>query len=257
MDAAMFGDAAHCKQLLDVALGRNVAIYWRMFSQFVKGKRSRQDFDLFAKSILSKSHEHLHNDFILTVLQTAESATNHIHVSQKHTPPSKHKEIDQGAPSWLERFDRDLKYSPNPLKMSGKQLEDASVAEYRAGPAPVTTSRLRAATIVTASEAGMSGIDPAVFSILSTACEIFLKNLLEESIVYGGKYFSIRNRARHSFRNRPNKRSIIRPSNLLLAGTARPRLLGALFRSSLESFGMRCETSTVLPHEKDYHPCRH
>ncbi|EGD72449.1 hypothetical protein PTSG_00471 [Salpingoeca rosetta] len=248
MEAALFGDAAHCKAKLDVALGAHKKRYWRMFSQYIKGKRTREQFDRLAAKCLGRLNGHLHNDFILTVFQSAESATNKKKPDVQPPPAPKPTQLSRDSSSWLAQFDRDLEPAADPLKVDPKVLRSAVDTEYRATPAPVTLSKLRAATIVAASENGMRDVEPAVFDVLNAACQTMMKNLLEEAIVYGGKFFSMyQNNTRHSFRNRRNKRSVITPSTLLLASSARPKLLGSLFRTVQESFALRCENPTVLP----------
>ena len=74
-----------------------------------------------------------------------------------------------------------------------------------------------------------------------------MKNLLEEAIVYSGKYFAQLHHARVNFRNRVNKRTAITAASLFAATKARPRLVGPLHRTVAERILLRCEHPAKLP----------
>eukprot|EP00055_Hartaetosiga_balthica_P011712 m.54194 g.54194 ORF g.54194 m.54194 type:complete len:307 (-) comp7708_c0_seq2:154-1074(-) len=243
--SSMFHDAAHVKKKLDIALGRKADAYWTFFSAFIRGKKTKEEFDLVGKRLLGPLNVKLHNEFILTVMQSVESKSERVPSNQPSFPK---KETVRDSSSWLSAFDKDVVPSTSLFSLSSDDIEKAALAMHRASPAPMTLSKLKAFTVVVAAENGMKSVEPIVHDILSSALGLFLKNMLEESMVCSGIYYKQhpQTNARFGFVRRAKKKAMLNPTHLHMACSMHPKLLGPIFKTFQETISYQCNSS-ILP----------
>ena len=69
-------DVTSARQKLFIALGDDYLVYLKLMKNWLSKKSSKEEFETSAKHLLSFEYVHLHNQFLMAILDKCESQDN-------------------------------------------------------------------------------------------------------------------------------------------------------------------------------------